>query len=157
MKKVAMDGTIAGLAMGCFLFIGGAVLSRIVYGPQFAPPGKFRPEQLNAFYFVWTKLLIGWVFGILFSVAYELLPLAKRFSGSLHGMKYAFSFWLLITLWSLSHPLVYGSVNVPDQTFWTLYQLVGFLGFGAVLGHLHKKREKKGLPKPEVAHYLAEQ
>jgi hypothetical protein len=152
LKKVAVDGTIAGLAMGCFLFIGGAVLSRIVYGPQFAPPGKFKPEQLNAFYFVWTKLVIGWVFGILFAVAYELLPLSKRLTGAIQGMKYAFSFWLLMMLWSLSHPLVYGSVNFPDQTFWILYQLVGFLGFGAVLGYLHKRRSRKVFPAAEGGH-----
>ena len=150
LKKVALDGTIAGLAMGAFLFIGGAMLARIVYGPQFAPPGKFKPEQLNAFYFIWTKLVIGWVFGILFVVAYELLPLTKRLTGAIQGMKYGFSFWLLINLWSLSHPLVYGSINVPDQTFWVLYQLVGFLAFGAVLGKLYKRRASKGLP-PEEA------
>jgi hypothetical protein len=152
LKKVAVDGTIAGLAFGCFLFIGGAVLSRIIYGPQFAPPGKFEPEQLNAFYFVWTKLVIGWIFGILFAIAYELLPLSKRLTGAIHGMKYAFSFWLLITLWSLSHPLVYGSVNVPDQTFWILYQLVWFLGFGAVLGCLYRRRARKGRPTAEAVH-----
>jgi hypothetical protein len=152
LKKVALDGTIAGLAMGCFLFAGGAVLSRIIYGPQFAPPSKFTPEQLNAFYFLWTKLLIGWLFGIMFVVAYELLPLSKRLTGAIHGMTYAFSFWLLITLWSLSHPLVYGTVNVPEQTFWILYQLVGFLGFGAVLGHLHKRRARIGLPTAEGPH-----
>jgi hypothetical protein len=149
LKKVALDGTIAGLAMGCFLFIGGAGLSRIVYGPQFAPPGKFKPEQLNAFYFVWTKLVIGWFFGILFAVAYELLPLSKRLAGAIQGMKYAFSCWFLMTLWSLSHPLVYGTVDVSDQTFWIFYQLVGFLGFGAVLGYLHKRRAKKGQPAAE--------
>lgn len=49
--------------MGASLFIGGATLSRIIYGPQFAPPGKFAPEQINAFYFIWTKLLIGLFFG----------------------------------------------------------------------------------------------
>ncbi|MFH0992153.1 MAG: hypothetical protein V1799_19295 [bacterium] len=152
LKKVAIDGTIAGLAMGCFLFFGGAVLSRIIYGPQFAPPGKFTPEQLNAFYFIWTKLLIGWLFGILFAVAYEVLPLSRRLSGAIHGMKYALSFWLLITLWDLSHPLVYGSVNVPDQIFWILYQLVGFLGFGAVLGYLYKRRAQKVLPTTEGLH-----
>ena len=59
MKKIIADGTISGLSMGAFLFIGGAILSRIIYGPQFAPPGKFEPEQINAFYFIWTKLLIG--------------------------------------------------------------------------------------------------
>jgi hypothetical protein len=152
LKKVITDGTISGLAMGIFLFIGGAVLSRIVYGPQFAPPGKFTPERLNAFYFIWTKLLIGWFFGILFTFAYELLPLSRRLGGSIDGMKYAFSFWLLISLWNLSHPLVYGSVNVPDQVFWILYQLVGFLGFGAVLGYLSKRRARKAFPTLESSH-----
>jgi hypothetical protein len=152
LKKVVVDGTIAGLAMGCFLFIGGAILSRVVYGPQFAPPGKFKPEQLNAFYFVWTKLVIGWVFGLLFAGAYELLPLSTRLKGAIHGMKYAFSFWLLINFWNLSHPLVYGSVDVPDQTFWIFYQLVGFLSFGAVLGYLYKRRARKALPIAEGAH-----
>lgn len=142
-KRVVSDGTISGLAMGIFLFLGGAVLSRIIYGPQFAPPGKFKPEQINAFYFVWTKLVIGWVFGVLFAFAYELLPLSKKLRGAFHGMKYAFVFWLLMTLWSLSHPVVYGTVNVPDQTFWILYQLVGFLGFGAVLGDLYRRRARK--------------
>jgi hypothetical protein len=149
-KKVVVDGAVAGLAMGLFLFLGGAVLSRIVYGPQFAPPGKFKPEQLNAFYFVWTKLVIGWIFGILFVLAYELLPLSQRLRGALQGMRYAFSFWLLLTLWSLSHPVVYGTLNVPDQTFWVLYQLVGFLGFGAVLGALYKRRAGKAQTAAEV-------
>jgi hypothetical protein len=152
LKKVAVDGTIAGLAMGCFLFIGGAVLSRIIYGPQFAPPGKFTPEQMNAFYFLWTKLVIGWIFGILFALAYESLPLSKRLTGVIHGMTYAFCFWLLMVLWSLSHPLVYGTVNVQEQTFWILYQLVGFLGFGAVLGYVYKRRAGKSLPAAEAGH-----
>ena len=142
LKRLITDGTISGLAMGVLLFIGGAMLSRIIYGPQFAPPGKFAPEQINAFYFIWTKLLIGWVFGILFTLAYELLPLRTRFTGAIHGLKYGFAFWFLTTLWNLSHPLVYGSVNVPDQTFWTLYQLVGFLALGAVLGYISKRRRR---------------
>jgi len=148
LKKVFVDGTIAGLSMGVFLFIGGATLSRIVYGPQFVPPGKFKPEQINAFYFIWTKLLIGWFFGILFAYAYELLPLRKGLAGPIHGMKYGFGFWLVTALWNLSHPLVYGSLNVPDQVFWGLYQLVGFLGFGCVLGYLSKRRARTGLPGP---------
>jgi hypothetical protein len=151
LKRILVDGTIAGLAMGCFLFIGGVILSRIVYGPQFAPPGKFTEEQLNPFYFIWTKLLIGWVFGILFVGAYELLPLSKKLAGAMHGMRYSLSFWLLITLWSLSHPVVYGTVNVPDQTFWVFYQLVGFLGFGAVLGYIYKRRTNKELAASGVA------
>jgi hypothetical protein len=149
-KKVVVDGTISGLAMGAFLFMGGAILSRIIYGPQFAPPGKFEPEQINAFYFIWTKLLIGWFFGILFTFAYELLPLRKRLAGALHGLTYGFGFWFITSLWNLSHPLVYGSVNVPDQVFWLLYQLVGFLGFGGVLGALSKKRAKASVQAPSA-------
>ena len=142
MKKIAADGMISGVAMGASLFIGGAILSRIIYGPQFAPPGKFAPEQINAFYFIWTKLLIGLVFGILFAVAYELLPLRVRFTGAIHGLKYGLGFWFLTSLWNLSHPIVYGSINVPDQIFWILYQLVGFLVLGAVLGYLNKRRTR---------------
>ncbi|MGA9118997.1 MAG: hypothetical protein WB699_06490 [Bacteroidota bacterium] len=144
LKRVVTDGTVAGLAMGVFLFIGGAVLSRIIYGPQFVPPGKFEPEQINAFYFIWTKLLIGWLFGILFTVAYEILPLRTRFTGAIQGLKYGLGFWFLTSLWNLSHPIVYGSVNVPDQIFWMLYQLVGFLGLGAVLGYINGRRTRRG-------------
>ncbi len=145
LKKIARDGTIAGLTMGLSLFIGGAILSRIIYGPQFAPPGKFAPEQINAFYFIWTKLLIGWLFGILFTVAYELLPLRTRFTGAIHGLKYAFGFWFLMSLWNLSHPIVYGSINVPDQIFWVSYQLIGFLAMGAVLGFISKRRARNDI------------
>jgi hypothetical protein len=147
-KNILINGTISGLMMGVFLFVGGAIFSRIIYGPQFAPPGKFAPEQINAFYFIWTKLLIGWFFGILFTLAYELLPLRTRFTGAIHGLKYGFGLWFLTTLWNLSHPLVYGSINVPDQIFWTLYQLAGFLGFGATLGYIYKRRARnEPLPK----------
>lgn len=142
LKRIAKDGTIAGLTMGLSLFIGGAILSRIIYGPQFAPPGKFAPEQINAFYFIWTKLLIGLFFGILFAFAYELLPLRMRFTGAIHGLKYGFGFWFLTSLWNLSHPIVYGSLNVPDQIFWVSYQLVGFLALGAVLGFISKRRAR---------------
>ena len=145
LKKIATDGTISGLAMGASLFIGGAILSRIIYGPQFAPPGKFAPEQINAFYFIWTKLLIGLIFGILFTAAYELLPLRTRFTGALHGLKYGLAFWLITSLWNLSHPIVYGSINIRDQIFWILYQLVGFLALGAVLGYLNKRRSRHEL------------
>jgi hypothetical protein len=145
MKKIAADGMISGFAMGASLFIGGAILSRIIYGPQFAPPGKFAPEQINAFYFIWTKLLIGLLFGILFTVAYELLPLRVRFTGAIHGLKYGLGFWFLTSLWNLSHPIVYGSINVPDQIFWILYQLVGFLVLGAVLGYINKRRTRHNL------------
>lgn len=139
LKKIVVAGTVSGITMGIFLFVGGAIFSRIIYGPQFAPLGKFKPEQINAFYFIWTKLLIGWFFGLLFTFVYEMLPLRTKMSGILQGLKYGFIFWLLISMWNLSHPLIYGSINVPDQTFWLLYQLVGFLAFGATLGYSYKK------------------
>ncbi|MGD0339638.1 MAG: hypothetical protein ABSB78_12715 [Bacteroidota bacterium] len=144
-KRIITAGTISGLAMGVFLFIGGAIFSRIIYGPQFAPPGKFTEEQMNAFYFIWTKLAIGWFFGLLFTFTYEMLPLQKKLNGILHGLTYGFVFWFIISLWNLSHPLIYGSINIPDQTFWLLYQLVGFMGFGATLGYIYKKRAQKEL------------
>ncbi len=138
-RKIVQAGTIAGLIMGITLFIGGAITSRIIYGPQFAPPGKFEPSQMNAFYFIWTKLLIGLFFGLIFTFAYEKLPLARRINGFAQGLKYGFFFWLIISLWNLSHPLIYGSFNPTNQLFWLIYSLIGFLGFGGSLGVLYKK------------------
>jgi hypothetical protein len=74
-----------------------------------------------------------------------MLPLQTKMSGILNGLKYGFVFWLLMSLWNISHPLVYGTVNVPDQTFWLLYQLVGYLAFGATLGYIYKKRARREL------------
>ncbi len=145
-KRVITAGVASGLMMGVVLFIGGAIFSRIIYGPQFAPPGKFRPEQINAFYFIWTKLLIGCFFGLLFTFVYEMLPLRTKIAGLFSGMKYGFVFWLLVSLWNLSHPLIYGSVNVPDQIFWLLYSLVGFLAFGATLGAISKRGTRPERP-----------
>jgi hypothetical protein len=145
LKKIAVAGSISGITMGIFLFVGGAILSRIIYGPQFAPPGKFKPEQINPFYFIWTKLLIGWFFGLLFTFVYEMLPLQKKLSGIFHGIKYGLVFWFLISLWNLSHPVVYGNLNVHDQLFWVFYQLVGYLAFGGTLGYIYKKRARKEL------------
>jgi hypothetical protein len=77
MKNILKNGSIAGLVMGISLFIGGAILARIVYGPQMAPEGKFKTDQMNPFYFIWTKFIIGIIFGILFTFIYEKLPLVK--------------------------------------------------------------------------------
>ena len=140
-KKILTAGIISGLAMGIVLFIAGAIFSRIIYGPQFAPPGKFEAEQLNPFYFIWTKLLIGVFFGILFTFIYEGLPLTKRLKSRLNGLKYGFIFWLIISLWDISHPLVYGSGITQDRLFWIVYTLFGFLTFGYVLGLIYKRRQ----------------
>jgi hypothetical protein len=143
MRKILTTGIISGLSMGMVLFIAGAVFSRIIYGPQFAPPGKFEPEQLNAWYFIWTKLVIGVFFGLLFTLTYEVLPLEKRLRTGFSGLKYGFVFWLVVTLWDISHPLVYGSVNAKDQLFWIIYTLSGFLAFGYALGLIYKRIENE--------------
>ncbi len=142
LRRIIVIGIVAGLIMGIALFIAGAVFSRIIYGPQFAPPGKFEPEQLNAWYFIWTKLLIGIFFGILFLTFYESLPISKRLNSGLSGLKYGFFFWFIITLWNLSHPLIYGSINNKDQLFWLVYSLCGFLSFGFATGYIYKKMNK---------------
>ena len=129
--------------MGVVLFISGAILARIVYGPEMAPSGKFDPSQLNPFYFIWTKLVIGVFFGILFTLVYEKLPLSHRLKGPIQGLKYAFIFWLVTSLWNISHPLMYESMNYSNQLFWLLYTLCGFLSFGYVLGFKYKRLEKK--------------
>ncbi len=133
LRRTILVGLVAGLIMGVALFITGAVASRIVYGPQMAPEGKFKPEQLNAWYFIWTKLLIGAFFGILLSILYERLPLSKRIGSVFEGLKYSFLLWLVIHLWGLSHPLVYESLN-RHQFFWMVYTLGGFLGLGTAFG-----------------------
>lgn len=142
-KRIVVLGTIAGLIMGITLFISGAILARVIYGPEMAPAGKFEPSQLNPFYFIWTKLVIGIFFGILFTFLCEKLPLAKRIKGPTQGLKYAFIFWLVISLWNLSHPLMYESINYSNQLFWLLYTLLGLLSFGYVIGFKYKRLAKK--------------
>ena len=142
-KKIIITGIIAGLIMGITLFISGAILARIIYGPQMVPEGKFEPSQINAFYFIWTKLVIGVFFGILFTYVYAKLPLSNRIKGPIQGIKYAFVFWFVLSLWNLSHPLMYESINYSNQLFWLLYTLCGFLSFGYILGLKYKRLEKK--------------
>ena len=143
LRKTLAVGLLAGLAMGLSLFVVGAVASRLVYGPQFAPPGKFEPQQLHAWYFLWTKLLIGAVFGVLLTVFYEGLPLARRIAGIGGGLAYAACLWLVVFLWGLSHPLVYTTVSVRDEVFWLVYTLGGFLGFGAALGFAYRHQRRR--------------
>ena len=139
LKRIILRGIPAGLTMGISLFIVGAVAARLVYGPQFVPEGKFEPEQINAWYFIWTKLVIGIFFGLVFTALYEALPLSRRIQGVLDGLKYAFWFWLVIQVWDVSHPLVYGSWKGQDQVFWLVYTLGGFLGYGVGLGLAYRR------------------
>ena len=125
--------------------------SRIIYGPQFAPEGKFDPEQLNAWYFIWTKILIEVFFGILFTLLYEGLPIKKRISSAFVGLKYGFLLWLAISLWNISHPLIYGSINDKDQLCWLVYSLFGFLAYGFTLGYLYKSIIKKNVSNKNAA------
>lgn len=138
-RKAIVAGLVAGLVMGAFLFVVGAVASRLVYGPQMAPEGKFEPEQLNVWYFVWTKLVMGMFFGVLFALLYEALPLSRRISSISGGLKYAFLLWVVVYLWGLSHPLMYETLEVRNQIFWLIYTLGGFLGFGAAFGHARRR------------------
>ena len=94
------------------------------------------PSVLDRYtwYFLWTKLVIGVFLGLVFAAFYEALPLSRRIRGVLDGLKYALCFWLVIQLWDVSHPLVYGTLKVHDQVFWVVYTLGGFLGYGVGLG-----------------------
>lgn len=143
LRKALVVGLLAGLAMGLSLFVVGAVASRLVYGPQFAPAGKFEPQQLNAWYFLWTKLLIGAVFGVLLTVLYEALPLSRRIASIGGGMAYAACLWLVVFLWGLSHPLVYTTVSARDEVFWLVYTLGGFLGLGAAVGFAYRQHRRR--------------
>jgi hypothetical protein len=143
LKKIIIIGLISGLVFGIVLLIGGAITGRIVYGSQMAPEGKFSAEQMNEFYFFWTKLVIGIFFGTLFLFIYEKLPIVRRISSIMEGVIYGFVFWLVISLWNLSHPLMYNSTINPDQIFWLLYTLWGFLGYGGTIGFFYKRLIKK--------------
>ena len=149
-KRKLVLGVLTGLALGLSLFIVGAIASQIIYGPQLAPEGKFDPEQLNAWYFIWTKLVIGITFGVLFIMLYEALPVSKRIQGIGDGLKYAFTLWVVINLWELSHPLIYNfdTLNWQDQIFWLIYTLGGFLGYGAAIGYAYKKQRENLIPAP---------
>jgi hypothetical protein len=142
MKKILFTGTIAGLAMGIALLLTGAIAAFFFYGPQMAPEGKFEPSQMNAAYFLWTKLLIGWFFGLLFTFIYAKVQTSIPSKGILRGLIFAFALWLTISLWAISHPLVYEGVTTVvtrDQLFWNIYTLGGFLGYGVTIGLLSRK------------------
>lgn len=149
-KRKIVIGVLTGLALGISLFIVGAIASQIIYGPQLAPEGKFDPDQLNAWYFIWTKLVLGIIFGVIFIMLYEALPLSKRMQGLRDGLKYAFMLWAVINLWELSHPLIYNSdtLNWQDQIFWLIYTLGGFLGYGAAIGYAYKRQRENLVPSP---------
>ena len=142
MKRIIKYGIYSGIAMWISLFIGGALFAGIIYGPDMAPEGKFDESQMNVYYFIWTKLVIGIFFGILFAAVCEALSFPNKITGVLKGLKYSFVFWLIISLWNLSHPVVYESINYTDQIFWLLYTLGGFLGLGSTLGFLYKREQK---------------
>ena len=144
LKKFLFTGTIAGLVMGIGLFITGAIASRFVYGPQMAPEGKFEPSQMNPAYFLWTKLLIGWFFGLLFTANYALVQTLLPLKGILRGLLFALALWLVISLWAISHPLVYDTAAVAtrDQLFWHIYSFGGFLVYGATVGLLCRRSDR---------------
>jgi len=65
-KKILIVGALSGIVFGIALFICGAITARIVYGAQMDPENKFNESQMNAFYFLWTKIVIGIFFVVLF-------------------------------------------------------------------------------------------
>jgi hypothetical protein len=143
-RRILIVGTAAGLAMGLALLITGGVAAFFIYGRQMAPAGKFAAGQMNALYFLWTKLLIGWFFGLLFTFIYARVYAGLPARGVLRGLTFALVLWLLISLWAISHPLVYegmAAVATRDRLFWHIYTLGGFLGFGAVMGQLNRKSD----------------
>jgi hypothetical protein len=155
MKKTLLIGTVAGLAMGVALLLTGGIAAFLVYGTRMAPEGKFEPSQMNVVYFFWTKLLIGWFFGLVFTFIYAKIRSALPARGGLRGFFYAAVLWLVISLWALSHPLVYegaAAIATRDRLFWHIYTLGGFLGYGAMLGWLSRK-EKGGHLAFGNAHY----
>jgi hypothetical protein len=140
-SRVVLLGIAAGVVMAVALFITGAVAARLVYGPQMVPEGKSTADQINAGYFLWTKLLIGVFFGVFLSALYEVLPLAKRIAGARDGLLYAFLLWAVVYVWGLSHPFVYElhwSID-KDQVFWMVYTLGGYLGLGLAYGGLRTR------------------
>ena len=139
MKKILFKGIISGLIMGIALFLTGAIASRIIYGHQMVPEGKFEPKQINVWYFIWTKLLIGCFFGIIFTWVFSKINKYMNFSGTLKGLLFGFILWLIISLWGISHPLMYETIATKNQLFWNIYTLGGFLAYGATIGSIFKK------------------
>lgn len=136
---ILRKGIKSGLVMGMALFIGGAILARIFYGPQMAPEGKFSADRMNAMYFILTKLMIGVFFGIVFAALHEIAPLARKIATPLRGLGFGFIIWLVIALWSFSHPLIYGPGITMDRLFWQAYSLVGFLFWGLAFGFFSRR------------------
>ncbi len=143
MKKVLFKGAMAGSIMGIALFIIGAITARFIYGPQMVPDGKFEPEQINALYFLWTKILIGIVFGIIFTWIYSIFYSLMNIPGILKGICFGFLLWFIISLWDISHPLLYDhNFANKDQLFWSIYTFGGFIFYGLSIGLLYKKQDK---------------
>jgi len=141
LKKILINGTAAGLAMGLALLLTGAIASYLLYGTWMAPLDKFGPSGMNTAYFLWTRLLIGWLFGILLTLVYAKVSLILAAKGVRRGLRFALAVWLVLSLWEISHPLVYerlANVFTYNRLFWNIYTLGGFLGYGFVLGLLNR-------------------
>ena len=148
LSKILFTGTIAGLVMGIALFLAGAIAAFFVYGPQLAPEGKFEPSQMNPIYFIWTKLLIGWFFGLLFTFIYAKIQTLLPSKGFFRALIFALVLWAVICLWGISHPFVYETIATRNQLFWHIYSLGGFLGYGAALGLLVRRADQPNQTAP---------
>jgi len=140
MRKIIFKGVISGLIMGIALFITGAITARFIYGPQMVPDGKFEPEQINAWFFLWTKLVIGIFFGIIFTWIYSKINDIFNMPRLLKGLCYGLALWLVISLWDISHPLLYdNNFGNKSQLFWNIYTFGGFIFYGLSIGWIYKK------------------
>ena len=149
-RKTIVMGIVSVLVFGITLFIVGAIASRFVYGFQMVPEGKFEPEQINAWYFFWTKIVIGIFFGMLFTFIYTKVQVILPRKGILRGLFFAIFLWLVISLWANSHPFTYDFATAfatRDQLFWHIYTLGGFLGYGATVGLMGRGSDRsEGIP-----------
>ena len=61
--------------------------------------------------------------------------------GILKGLLFGFLLWLIISLWDISHPLLYDkNFGNKNQLFWNIYTLGGFLIYGLSVGMIYKKK-----------------
>jgi uncharacterized membrane protein YeaQ/YmgE (transglycosylase-associated protein family) len=140
MRKILFKGAASGLIMGIALFIMGAITARLIYGPQMMPDGKFEPEQINVLYFLWTKLVIGLFFGIIFTWIYSKFYSLISLPNVLKGLLFSFILWLIISMWDISHPLMFDKDFInKDRIFWTIYTLSSFLIYGVFIGLIYRK------------------
>lgn len=150
MIKAMLLGIPVGLVMGFILFIVGAILAMIFW--QGAPPGKFSEELIppliylltkagiqvklvSPVYFLLTKLgfgiLLGMIYGIIYSRIAPLLPTRRFFRAMLFGA----GLWFVAAF-----PIFPITLPAKSEIFWQAYSFGGLFIFGLIFGILYKTR-----------------